>query len=77
MGPAYWVTAGITAISAAVSFGYSVAGLRAADPSARTPSRYALSRSGALLVVALVALCSGSVGFVAAVAARGVVAVGG
>jgi len=67
--PSYWVCAAITLVSAAVSFGYSLAGVRTPDPTAKTPLRYALSRSVALLAVALTAMFTGSVGFVAAVAA--------
>lgn len=68
MNIAYWACAGLTLISAAVSFGYSLAGLRAFGADARTPSLYALARSVALLVAAVAALFSGSVAFVAAVA---------
>ncbi|WP_246490566.1 hypothetical protein [Brevibacterium oceani] len=68
MDISYWVCAGITVISAAVSFGYSLAGLRTSDAPSKTASRYAFSRSVALLAVALTALFAGSVGFVAAAA---------
>lgn len=68
MSIAFWVCAVITVISAAVSFGYSVAGLRAASGDAVTPSMYAFARSLALLVVAVVALFTLSGAFVAAVA---------
>ncbi|WP_227488256.1 hypothetical protein [Brachybacterium subflavum] len=58
----------VTAISALVSFVYAVVGLREADDLSRIPSQYALSRSLALLVVALIAVATGSEGIVAAVA---------
>jgi hypothetical protein len=63
---AFWVCSSITVISAAVSFGYAVAGLRGATGVAITPSMYALARSIALLVVAVIAPLTGSVAFVAA-----------
>ena len=69
----YWVCAGVTTISAAVSFGYSVAGLRSEGSPSKTASRYAFSRSAALLAAALIALFTGSVAFVAAVATAMVV----
>lgn len=64
----YWVCTAITPISAAVSFGYAVGGLRASDQGSRTPSLYALSRSAALFAVAIAAPFTESVGFVAAAA---------
>ncbi|MDR1118323.1 MAG: hypothetical protein LBL01_03370 [Bifidobacteriaceae bacterium] len=61
---AFWVCAGLTAVSAAVSLGFSVAGLKAADgPGSHTASRYALARSAALLAVAATAVFAGDVGF--------------
>lgn len=68
MSIAVWVCAVVTAISAIVSFGYSAAGLRGADRATHSGSLYAFSRSLALLVAAIVALFTGSVPFVAAVA---------
>lgn len=65
---AFWICAAVTAISAAVSFGYSVAGLRGSDPGSRTPSQYAVARSLALVVVAAIAPFTGSVAFLTAVA---------
>ncbi len=67
MALAFWICSIITLISAAVSFGFSVAGLRGAKDGATTPSMYALARSVALLVVATVAPFTGSVAFVAAI----------
>jgi diacylglycerol kinase len=52
---AFIVCSVVTAVSAAVSFGYSVAGLRGSRAAARTASSYALARSLALLVGALLA----------------------
>lgn len=69
MSAAFWVCALVTLVSAAVSFGFAVDGLRRASAESRTASSYAFSRSLALLVVAVVALFTGSVAFVAAVAA--------
>lgn len=68
MSGAFWVCASLAVISAAVSFGYSVAGLRGATGAARTASWYALVRSGALLGAAVVAVVAGSVPFVVAIA---------
>lgn len=65
---AFWVCAAITAISATVSLGYSIAGLASAAEPGRTPSMYALARSVALTVVAVAAFFVGSVPFLAAVA---------
>lgn len=66
---AFWVCAVVTVISAGVSLGYAVAGLRAASGStAVTASRYALARSAAFAALAIAALVVGSVAFLAAVA---------
>ncbi|UYM06277.1 hypothetical protein [Solicola gregarius] len=65
---AFWVCAAVTAISAAVSLGYSIAGLVAAGDADRTASMYASARSAALAVVAVAAIFVGSVPFLAAVA---------
>lgn len=68
MSLAAWVCSLVTVASAGVSLGYAVAGLRAAAGAARTPSSYALTRSVALTLVAVVAPMTGSVGFIAAAA---------
>ncbi len=73
---AFWVCGAVTVISAFVSLGYSVAGLRGADAAARTGSTYAFARSLALAVVAVVAPFTGSVPFVAAVAVAMIVVQG-
>ena len=65
---AFWFCAAITLISALVSLGYAIAGLRGADAEARTASEYAFSRSLALAIAAIVAMFTASVAFVAAVA---------
>ncbi|MGW8567530.1 hypothetical protein [Isoptericola sp. NPDC055881] len=76
MPPAFWVCAAVTSVSAYVSLGYSVAGLRAAAGEARVGFMYALARSVALAVAATVAFFSGSVGFLVAVAVAMVVVQG-
>ncbi len=68
MPAAFWICALVSLISAAVSFGYSVAGVRGTVGADRTSSLYALSRSLALLVVAVAAPFTGSTAVVAAVA---------
>lgn len=68
MSLAFWVCAAVTAISAAVSLGYSIAGLTSSDPAGRAPSMYACARSSALAVVAVAAIFVGSTPFLAAVA---------
>ncbi len=65
---AFWICGAVTAVSALVSLGYSVAALQGADLAARTASRYAFARSLALAVVAVVALFTGSTPFVVAIA---------
>ncbi len=65
---AFWVCAAVTAISAAVSLFYSIAGLVAAGETDRTASMYASARSAALAVVAVAAIFVGSAPFLAAVA---------
>ena len=57
----------VTIISASVSFGYALAGMRRATPEQKTASSYAFARSLALLVVAVIAIVTGSVPFVAAI----------
>jgi hypothetical protein len=51
---AFWVCAGVTAASALVSLGYSIAAVVSALDQARVNARYALSRSVALAAVVLV-----------------------
>lgn len=70
---AFWVCAAVTAISATVSLGYSIAGLVAAGETDRTASMYALARSVVLAVVAVAAIFIGSVPFLTAVAVAMVV----
>jgi hypothetical protein len=70
---AFWLCGAVTAISALVSLGYAVAGLREAAPATRTAAMYALARSLALAAVAVVAPFTGAVAFVAAVAVAMVV----
>lgn len=66
---AFWICVAITAISAYVSLGYSIAGLRGSDDdAARTASKYALARSSALAVAATVAPFTQAVAFLVAVA---------
>jgi hypothetical protein len=55
---AFWTCAGVTAASAFVSLGYSVAAVVSAHDQARATAKYALSRSVALAVVSLVPLFS-------------------
>ena len=76
MSLAFWVSTAVTLVSAGISFGYSVAGLRGSADAARTAGLYASARSVALLAVALVALFAGSVPFAAAVALAMVVVQG-
>ncbi|HEV7640908.1 MAG TPA: hypothetical protein VGO39_08590 [Gaiellaceae bacterium] len=54
---AFWICAGVTALSAFVSLGYAVAAV-VSPGEARTNAMYALSRSVALAVVSLVPLVS-------------------
>ncbi len=68
MFTAFWICAGLTLISALVSAGYATAAWRAASAESRVPSMYALARSVALVVVAVIGLFSASVAFVAAAA---------
>jgi prepilin signal peptidase PulO-like enzyme (type II secretory pathway) len=55
---AFWICAGVTAASAFVSLGFSVAAVLAVRHQARTNAMYALSRSVALAAVSLVPLIS-------------------
>jgi hypothetical protein len=64
----FWLCVAITAISAYVGLGYSIAGLRGADPRSQAGFMYALARSAALAVAATIAPFTSSIGFVAAVA---------
>ncbi|WIB79015.1 hypothetical protein DEJ28_07925 [Curtobacterium sp. MCPF17_002] len=68
MGTAAWVCSAITIVSALVSLGFSVAGLRAAAAAGRVASEYALARSIALALVAVIAPITGDTGFIAAAA---------
>jgi len=72
----FWLCAAITAISAYVSLGYSIAGLRSAGAEAKVGFMYALARSAALAVAATVAPFTSSIDFVAAVAVATVVVQG-
>lgn len=68
MSIAFWICAVLTVISALVSGGYAVAGLGSATTAARVPSMYALARSAALVVVAVIGLFSSSIAYEAAIA---------
>lgn len=68
MSAAFWVCAALTVISSLVSGGYAVTSLRTATPESRVPSMYALARSVALVIVAVVGLFSSSIAFEAAAA---------
>jgi hypothetical protein len=68
MTVAFLLCSVVTGVSAAVSFGYSVAGLRSSRGEGRTASEYALARSLAILVGAVVSPFTGLVAVVAAVA---------
>ncbi|MET4004787.1 hypothetical protein ABIB48_003532 [Arthrobacter sp. UYCu511] len=68
MSIAFWVCAAVTVISSLVSGGYAVMGLQSATAESRIPSMYALARSLALVLVAIVGLLSSSISFVAAAA---------
>ena len=73
---AFIVGGSVTLISALVSAGYAVVGLRAARGETRTPSMYALARGMALLVVVGIAILSGSVVFETSAAVAMVLAQG-
>ncbi|GAA5230439.1 hypothetical protein [Arthrobacter cryoconiti] len=68
MSIAFWVCAVVTVISSLVSGGYALAGFRSATVESRVPSMYALARSLALVLVAIVGLLSSSIPFVASAA---------
>jgi hypothetical protein len=55
---AFWICAGVTAASAFVSLGFSVAAVLSIRHRSRTNAMYALSRSVALAAVSLVPLIS-------------------
>ena len=55
---AFWICAGVTAASAFVSLGFSVAAVLSVLNDARTLAMYALSRSMALVAVSVVPLIS-------------------
>ena len=65
---AFWICAAVTVVSSLVSAGYAVVGVRSAAEAVRIPSEYALSRSIALVVVAVSAMFVANVGFTAAAA---------
>jgi hypothetical protein len=68
MTTAMWVCSLLTIVSAGVSLGYAAAGLRAAQGQEKLSSSYALARSAALMLVALAAPLTSSLGFIAAAA---------
>lgn len=68
MGAAYWVCAVVTLVSALTSAGFSVAACRDPRAGGHVPALYALSRSIAALVLAVVPLVHQSVEWLAAAA---------
>lgn len=68
MSAAFWICASVTVISSLVSGGCAVIGLRTANLESRVSSMYALARSGALVVVAVLGLFSSSIAFETAAA---------
>jgi hypothetical protein len=62
------VCAGVTAIGAIVSLGFSLAAVRTADGEAKTMALYACARSIALALVSAVPLFTGSKAWIMAVA---------
>jgi hypothetical protein len=68
MSAAFWVCAAITAVSALVSLGYSIAALTGSDTPGRTNSMYATARSLALAVAAVTVLFVRSDSFLEAIA---------
>lgn len=62
------VCSALTIVSSGVSLGYAVAGFRAARGPEKTPSSYALARSAAFAVIALIAPFTASLVFIAAAA---------
>lgn len=71
MTVAMWLCSAMTIVSAVVSLGYSVVGLRGATPGSRLASEYALARSSALGVIAVIAPFTGTTGFIAAAGGAG------
>lgn len=63
-----WICCLVTLMSALVSLGFAVHATATARGEARTPSRYALSRSLALVVLAVMALASGATVLIAGAA---------
>jgi hypothetical protein len=53
---AYWSCAAVTAVSAAMSLGYSIAAARAVGRGGPPEARYAVARSVALMVISVVPL---------------------
>ena len=68
MSVAFWICASVTVISSLVSGVYALIGFRAATRESRVPSMYALARSVALFIVAVIGLLSASIAFEAAAA---------
>ena len=68
MGVAFWVCAGVTVVSAAVSLGFSVATLPGSAARGDTSSMYASARSVALALTAVVAIFARSNSFLEAIA---------
>jgi hypothetical protein len=62
------VCASITAISAIISLGFSMAAALGASNTARTMALYACARSTALVIASAVPFCTGSTGWLQAVA---------
>jgi hypothetical protein len=68
MPSAFWICAGVTAVSAFVSLGYSVVAVARSGGTARVNARYACSRSLALAAVATIVLLAQSPSWLPAVA---------
>ncbi|MCA1840611.1 MAG: hypothetical protein ABR507_04430 [Actinomycetota bacterium] len=68
MPTAFWVCAAVTAVSAFVSLGYSLASLIGSDTSASASPMYAAARSIALATAATVALFASSNAYLEAIA---------
>jgi len=62
------VCASVTAISAIISLGFSIAAALGATGAARTIAFYACARSGALMIASAVPFLTGSVGWLQAMA---------
>lgn len=65
---AAWLCSAVTIVSSLVSLGFAVAGLRARNGTGHVSSEYALARSAALVVIAIVAPLTSDAGFIAAAA---------